>query len=141
MSISKNTDLFTKPRVHKLHNKMVLQNGKIAISLKLLVLFYMEHMCLTTIGLMLLLQQYISSIGCHRRFLNLKLRCRPCPHLYRCLQYKCCHLVSLGVLHLFTYIKTSVPSLIRVPFAACFWDMVHTRKGIAAMTLLLDACM
>lgn len=141
MSISKNTDLFTKPRVHKLHNKMVLQNGKIAISLKLLVLFYMEHMCLTTIGLMLLLQQYISSIGCHRRFLNLKLRCRPCPHLYCCLQYKCCHLVSLGVLHLFTYIKTSVPSLIRVPFAACFWDMVHTRKGIAAMTLLLDACM
>lgn len=46
-----------------------------------------------------------------------------------------------GCVAFVTYIKTSVQSLIRVPFVACFWDMVHTRKGIAAMTLLLDACM
>ena len=141
MRILKNMDLFTKSLVLKLLNQMVLQNGKIATSLKLLVLFYSERMCLTTIGLMLSLQQYTLLTECLQRFLNLKLRYKLSLHLYHFPQYKCCHLESLVVLRLFIYIKTNAQSLILVLFGVFFWDMVYTKKGIVAMTLLLDTYM
>ncbi|RDX70862.1 hypothetical protein CR513_49848, partial [Mucuna pruriens] len=51
---------------------------------------------------------------CHKEFVTLRLCCILCPHLWYYPSYKCSHHEFLGVLCLFTYIRTNEQNLILV---------------------------
>ena len=82
MIISNPMEYFMKPPTSKLLNKMVLLNEKTDIYLRLLVLFYLELMYPTNIGVMLLLQLCTSSTVCLPKTWILK-------HSYRPFQLMC----------------------------------------------------
>jgi hypothetical protein len=125
--------LSMRPPVHRPLNKMVLPRERIAIYLKLPVLYYLALMSLVDTGLMPLPQPCTSSIGCPQKSWSSSLRYRPCPRMSpfpRC----CCFLLGyLAVWLLSTFIRTSARNLTLALFGVSSWGMPFIRRNIGVM--------
>jgi hypothetical protein len=119
--------------VHRPLNKTVLPRERIAIYLKLPMLYYLVLMSLVDIGLMSLPRPCTSLIGCPQKSWSSSLRYRPCPRMSPFPRCYCFLLGYLAVWFLSTFIRTSARNLTLVPFDASSWGMPFIRRDIGAM--------